>query len=387
MATFKRYLPGLALCFFAFTGVSPAQTSSIEGVVKGEDGQPLKDALVNIDRKDIKGHYQVKTKKKGDYFHAGLPLGTYKISVVVDGKERDSVDNVKTRLGDPLPVNFDLQGQKVKQEANAKAMETGQLTQEQARDMTPEQKAALEKQVKERAGAMAKNKALNDAFNQGMEALKTKQYDAAVEQFNKAAEMDAKQNVIWGQLAETYTEMGKTKTGAEKDAALNKAAEAYVKAIELQPNDASYHNNYALALARLNKFPEMEAELNKAVQLDPANAGRYYYNMGAVLVNSNQTVPACAAFDKAIAADAFYADAHYQKAMCLTSKATITADGKTTFPDGTAQEFQKYLELKPDGPFAESAKGMLQAMGAKIETEYRNPNAPAPKKAAPQKKK
>ena len=186
-------------------------------------------------------------------------------------------------------------------------METGQLTQEQARDMTPEQKAALEKQVKERAGAMAKNKALNDAFNQGMEALKTKQYDVAVTSFNKAAEMDPKQNVIWGNLAETYTEIAKTKTGAEKDAALNKATEAYTKAIELQPNDASYHNNYALALARLNKFPEMEAELNKAVQLDAANAGRYYYNMGAVLVNSNQLVPACAAFDKAIAADANYA--------------------------------------------------------------------------------
>src|SRR5882724_3847367 len=161
MKSFRRHMPGLALCLFAFAGSGLAQTSSLEGTVKGEDGQPLKDAVINIDRKDIKGHYQVKTKKKGDYFHAGLPLGTYKITLVVDGKERDSVDNVKTRLGDPLPVNFDLQGQKVKQEANAKAMESGQLTQEQARDMTPEQKAALEKQIKERAGAMAKNKALN----------------------------------------------------------------------------------------------------------------------------------------------------------------------------------------------------------------------------------
>jgi tetratricopeptide (TPR) repeat protein len=385
MKSFRRHMPGLALCLFAFAGSGLAQTSSLEGTVKGEDGQPLKDALINIDRKDIKGHYQVKTKKKGDYFHAGLPLGVYKVTLVVDGKERDSVDNVKTRLGDPLPVNFDLQGQKARAETQAKAVEAGTLPPEQARDMTPEQKAALEKQIKERAGAMAKNKVLNDAFNQGMEALKTKQYDAAIQAFTKAGEMDPKQNVIWGNLAETYSELAKTKTGAEKDAALGKAAEAYAKAIELQPTDANYHNNYALALARMNKFPEMQAELNKAVELDPPNAGRYYYNMGAVLVNSNQLAPACEAFDKAIAADANYADAHYQKAMCLTSKATITADGKTTFPDGTDKEFQKYLELKPDGQFAESAKGMLQAMGAKIDTEYRNPNAP--KKAAPPAKK
>ena len=385
MKATKQSLAGLALCLFAFAGGALAQTSSLEGNVKGEDGQPLKDAVINIDRKDIKGHYQVKTKKKGDYFHAGLPLGTYKITLVVDGKERDSVDNVRTRLGDPLPINFDLQSQKARGEAQAKAVEAGQLPPEQARDMTPEQKAALEKQIKERSGAMKKNKDLNDSFNQGMEALKGKQFDVALAAFSKAVEMDPKQNVIWGNLAETYSELAKTKTGAEKDAALNKATEAYQKAIELQPADASYHNNYALALARLNKFPEMQVELNKAVELDAPNAGRYYYNMGAVLVNSNQLAPACEAFDKAIAADANYADAHYQKAMCLTAKATISADGKTIFPEGTDKEFQKYLELKPDGPFAESSKGMLQAMGAKIDTEYRNPNAP--KKAAPPAKK
>jgi tetratricopeptide (TPR) repeat protein len=137
----------------------------------------------------------------------------------------------------------------------------------------------------------------------------------------------------------------------------------------------------------MNKFPEMQAELNKAVELDAPNAGRYYYNMGAVLVNANQLVPACEAFDKAIAADKDYADAHYQKAMCMTAKATISADGKTSFPEGTDKEFQRYLELKPDGAFAESSKGMLQAMGAKIDTEYRNPNAPAKKAPAPAKKK
>ena len=44
--------------------------------------------------------------------------------------------------------------------------------------MSAEQKAALEKATKERQAAMAKNKALNDAFNAGMEAMKTKQWDA-----------------------------------------------------------------------------------------------------------------------------------------------------------------------------------------------------------------
>src|SRR3981081_1332816 len=106
-----RKLPGLALSALLFSAAAFAQTSAIEGIVKGADGQPVKDALIKIDRTDIKGHYEVKTKKKGDYFHAGLPLGTYKITVSIDGKDVDSIDKVRTRLGDPTPVNFDLHQQ------------------------------------------------------------------------------------------------------------------------------------------------------------------------------------------------------------------------------------------------------------------------------------
>ncbi len=375
MPSLMKHLAGVTLSFLLVTGAAMAQTSTIEGTVKSEDGGPLKDAVIKIDRKDIKGHYEVKTKKKGDYLYTGLPLGTYRVSVWIDGKERDAVDNVRTKLGDSTVIPFDMQQQKAKAQAMQKAAESGQLTQEQARDMSPEQKAALEKQMKERSAAMAKNKALNDAFNGGMEALKANQFDAAVQSFQKAVELDPNQVVIWGNLAEAYTGLAKTKTGQEQQDALNKGIEAYQKALALAPNDANYHNNFALALARAKKFPEMEAELNKAVQLDPTNAGRYYFNLGAVLVNANQQGPACDAFKKAIAADPNYADAHYQYGICLTSKATADATGKLTFPEGTAEAFQKYLALKPDGPNAESAKAMLQTMGSKIDTTYVAPGA------------
>ena len=92
-------------------------------------------------------------------------------------------------------------------------METGTLTKEQERGMTAEQKAALEKATKERQAAMAKNKELNDAFNAGMEGLKTKQYDAAIQAFTKAGELDPKQHVIWGNLAEVYSEIVEDEDG------------------------------------------------------------------------------------------------------------------------------------------------------------------------------
>lgn len=361
-----------------------AQTGSLEGDVKDENGQPLKGALVKIDRTDIKGHYQVKTDKKGHYFHAGLPLGKFRVSVEVDGAERDHIEGVTTRLGDPVSNDFDLQKQKKQQADLQKAAETGTLTKEQARDMSPEAKAALEKKAKETSAIMAKNKALNDAFNAGKEAAAAKNWDAAVEAFTKASEADPKQHVIWGNLADAYASLAATKSGADQDAALAKAVDAYNKAIELDPNDPAYHNNFALILAKAKKYPEAQAELTKAAQLDPPNAGKYYYNLGAVLVNTGQLEPAGVAFKKAIEADPNYADAQYQYGVYLISKATTAPDGKILPLPGTKEAFEKYLELKPQGAFADGAKGMLQTMDATVQTKYANPDA---KTATPAKKK
>ena len=88
------------LLVLAFTSL--AQVTAIEGDVKGTDGQPLKSAVVNIERTDIKGHYTVKTDKKGHYIYTGLPMGTYNVTLVVDGKEADSVKGVRTTPGDPI---------------------------------------------------------------------------------------------------------------------------------------------------------------------------------------------------------------------------------------------------------------------------------------------
>lgn len=372
-----RNLALSATALLLFTCVSFAQTASLEGDVKGPDGQPLKGALVKIDRKDIKGNYKVKTDKKGHYFHAGLPLGVYKITLEVDGKNSDFVDNVRTRLGDPVAVNFDLQRRAAQAAAMQKAAEAGQLSKDQERQMTREEREQMQKALKEREQAMAKNKALNDAFNQGMEALKNKQYEPAIEAFTKATEMDPKQHVVWAQLAESEVGLAGTKTGADQEALMAKGLEHWAKTLELKPDDAAYHNNYALALAKAKKFKEAEDELTKAAQLDPPNAGRYFYNLGAVLVNTAQIEPAGEAFKRAIDADPNYADAQYQYGVYLISKAQITPDGKVNPVPGTREAFEKYLALKPDGPNAESAKGMLASMAGAVETSFKNPSAPA----------
>jgi Tfp pilus assembly protein PilF len=362
-----------------------AQISAIEGDVKGEDGQPAVKAVIKITRTDIKGNYKCETNKKGHYFYNGLPLGTYNITVEVNGKEMDGANNVKTRLGDPTPVNFDLQKVAASRNAQQAQMQQqastgGQLSKEQERGMTKEQKEAYDKALKEREASMKKNKELNDAFNAGMTAMQNKDYDAAAAALTKATEMDPKQIAVWSNLADAYVNAAGKKTGGDFDATMAKGFEAYQKAIELNPTDGGLHNNYALALSKAKKFPEMQAELEKAAQIDPTKAGQYYYNLGASLVNSGQNEPAGQAFKKAIELDPNHADSYYQYGVFLVGKASFAADGKVIPVPGTVDAFQKYLQLAPTGQFAEQAKAMLTSMDAKLDTSYKNPTAPATKK-------
>lgn len=335
-------------------------TTAIEGVVNGLDGKPMKGAQIQIERKDIKGNYKVKSDKKGHYFYGGLPKGTYKVSVMLNGQEAQAQDNVPTNYSNPVDVNFDLS--KSQAAADAKDAERGMSTGE---------KADYEKKLKDKTAAIAKNKALNDAFSAGVQAQDAKQWDAAIQSFEKAATIDATQHVIFGRLGDCYVALAQTKTGADQTAALGKADEAYQKAIALKPDAPEYHNNYALALAKEKKFNDAQGELTKAAQLDPASAGKYYFNMGAVLVNTGQTEPAVEAFKKTIEVDPNYADAYYQLGLLQMGKVTVGADGKMTAPPGTAEQFQKYLQLSPNGKDAETAKAMLQQIGASAETGYK----------------
>ena len=88
-----------------------------------------------------------------------------------------------------------------------------------------------------------------------------------------------------------------------------------------------------------------------------------------------------AAADKAIKADPTFAIAYYLKGNGLIPRATVDKKTNKLIPaPGCREAFQKYLELAPTGQFADSAKGMLASMDAKVDTAYKNPNAPAPKK-------
>src|SRR5205085_4890426 len=120
----------------------------------------------------------VKSDKKGHWFYTGLPLGTYNITCEVNGQVVDKMDGVKSKYGESTTVDFNAGRGKQAQAEAQKAAATGELSKEQARGMSAEQKKQFEEAAKKQQEQMKKNKALNDAFNAGQDAMKAAAADA-----------------------------------------------------------------------------------------------------------------------------------------------------------------------------------------------------------------
>lgn len=336
----------LILFFFALvlgmTLPALAQTGTVKGYVKDDAGKPVVGAQVEMVNLDNGRKVNLKTDKGGNFFSIGVPMGTYKVTITNNGQTIFNVPKYPVQAGeDNPPLNIDLQKERQQQAtnpANAEAVA----------------KAEAVKKENEKIGN------LNNMLKEANADMQAKNWDAAVQILEQAVAQDQTHDLLYGQLGMAYL-------GAKK---YPQAVEAYTKAIALDPNKAAYHNNLAQALAATNQTDKAIAEYDAAAKLDPTQAATYYYNEGAVLTNQGKTDDANAAFDKSIAADPTKADAYYQKGVNLMGKATVGKDGKYNPAPGTVEAFNKYLELQPDGKYAQNAKDMIAALGGTVQTTY-----------------
>jgi tetratricopeptide (TPR) repeat protein len=353
--------------------------TAITGVVKGADGKPIQRAEVKITRTDIKANYSIKTNKEGKFNYATLPLGTYDIVITANGATVLDTKGARTDYAKPMELNIDLSKPQPAPTAvaSAPAQPAGPAEPTEAeKKAMAEAQAKFEKDMKEYQEAQAKNEGLQTAFSAGMEAAKAKNWNAAIEGFTKASELGPTQHAVFGQLADVYQKRAESVKGAERLADYKKSAEVYQKAIAIIPTDATYRYNASVVLARSNQMDEAQAQLAEAVKLDPTGASKGYRNLGAVYFDTNRSEAAEAAYRKAIELEPANPDAHFQLGVTLIGRAT-EKDGKLVAPAGTAEEFQKYLEIAPTGANSEDAKGMLQALGATISNSINR--GPAPK--------
>jgi tetratricopeptide (TPR) repeat protein len=334
------FITALAL---TFTIAAAAQTTSVKGKCTDQTGAPIVGGTVEFTHLDSGRTMKVKTDKNGDYMSLGLSTGSYKITLYgPDGKQLFFFSKVPVTLSVENNVfDFDLKKEAAKGPAGA---------------MSEEQKKKLEAAQKENQ----KIGNLNTMLKQAADFRAAGQCDQAAELMTEASAMDATKHQIWNSLAESDV-------CAKK---YPEAIAAYKKAIELLPTKGGYYNNMAGAMIKNNQFDDAIATYNKAAEVDPPEAAMYYFNEGAVLFNKGKTKEAAEAFDKSLKVDPTKADAYFLKGSCLMGEATTGPDGKPKVPDGTAEAFQKYLELAPTGTHVAEAKANLEFLGAKVETTF-----------------
>jgi len=98
----------IGVLFVAFS-VS-AGTSVLEGVVKDASGRPIKGADVRIEAKNFSKI--LKTDASGRYVTDVLAVGTYQVTLVINGQVKASIRDAKTQVNKPTQVNFDLSGKR-----------------------------------------------------------------------------------------------------------------------------------------------------------------------------------------------------------------------------------------------------------------------------------
>ena len=351
-----------------------AQASgTVKGTARDAQGNPVVDGIVVWTNNDNGQKYTIKTNKKGEYFSLGLSPGTYLVTLYKNaddmkaGKEMDHIKGFRVQL-DENTLDLD-----VKKEMENAAKGQG---------LSPEQlKQMQEQQAKQQKETMTV-KTLNEKLSAAKTAADAGDFDTAIASLTEATQVDASRDLLWFKLGDYYRLSAPKQTDpAEKQKRFASAIEDYQKAIDIKKsatndkdptaakNLAAYYNNLAEAYAKSNKVDDAVKTYGLAAQADPTNAAQYYFNTGAVLTNAGKIDDALAAFDKVIAADPTRADAYYWKGVNMIGKATLQGD-KMVAPPGTADAFQKYLELQPSGTYADAAKQMLTSIGSSIETSF-----------------
>ena len=339
---------------------------TVKGVCKDANGQPIVGATVEWAGTETGRKYTLKTNNKGEYFSLGISPGKYNLRLLKDGQQLFFLNGI------PVGVDEVVQDIDLKKEA------------EKPREgMTAEQV----KQAQETQAKVTKENTTIKALNEKLVAAKTASdagdFETAIATLTEANQMDNTRSLIWFRLGDAYRLSATKQTDpAEKQKRLESAVTDYQKAIELRKGSeaeskeatnastlAAYYNNLAEAYSKANKVDDAVAAYSKASEADPTHAAQYMFNTGAVLTNAGKVDDAIAAFDKVIAADPNKAEAYYWKGVNMIGKATLKGD-KMVAPDGTAEAFQKYLELQPTGAFAQPAKDMLASIGATIETGF-----------------
>jgi tetratricopeptide (TPR) repeat protein len=371
-----------------------ASMGKIHGRVINPTGQPQGSGSVSLSTDGgTTLKYTFPVSDTGD-FSGEAPAGTYMLVYRAPdtpaGKMVDSIRGVKIEAGQDTAQDDDMSRQ------------------EYIDKMSPDEKKQLEDLKKSNAEAMKANVLINQ-LNADLRAVGQDKRDidganaSAAQSLGATAsktDIDAKANEIKTAKYTDIESLMTKDTGLKPDEALlwvnlgygqaglkkyDDAITSYKKAIDMESASKKPRGgvlglaNAGLGeiYARTGKVQDANAAYDAAAKADPTNALLHLRNEAVIFFQQNNGPAQVAAADEAIKSDTNQSDPnlailYYIKGQGLVQNATV--DPKTqriVLPPDCTAAYQKYLELAPNGPYAQEVAGILQQAGEKVSSSYK----------------
>lgn len=359
-----------ALLLAACGVIASAQVTQISGKVtlKQADGTvvPVVGAQIDIYRTDIKWEDHIKTNKKGEYQHAGIPfVGTYTLIVSAPGAHPDFIRDV--RLSQRPTNDFQLEPgdgtrptlDQVKTAVASAGAGGGSMSTEDRKKVDAAAAAAKAEAARvEENNKKVEN--LNGILKSGNDALTAKKYDEALTFYDQGIQQAPEEPVFYRNKAVALRSRAVDQYNnalRNKDAAAKETARADMK--------SSVDNmEKAVTLAR--------ASMSKNAAGAPAAAGAPQGNSLLPFLNDRQesyriALQTITPVDTEAAVKAFqeYIDAETDPAKKMKAQASL---GDSLFASGKIDEaiatYRQVLSSTPDN--LDAMYGLGIALAAKV---------------------
>jgi tetratricopeptide (TPR) repeat protein len=274
----------------------------LAGKVTDTDGKPLANVTVKLDNPERGGGTTVTTDKKGHWGLFGVAAGKWNVDFSLDGYAPKGITLTLPNESDRLP-SIDVQLEK----------------------------AAPAGPGPELAAAAA---AADAAYKAGRWAEARAEYEKVL---GSKPELTA---LIEQQIGFTYIQ--------EKD--FDKAVEHLDKAVAADPQNQKLRAIAAQAALEGGKTDDAK-RLLATLDESAIDSPDVFFNMGVNFLNAGAVPDAILYFGKALKLDPSYVDAYYRRALGYLGQGQ-TAEAKA--------DFQKVIELQPDGQMAEMSRKALE---------------------------
>jgi tetratricopeptide (TPR) repeat protein len=313
----RATLTALALMLIFASSLRAAGEGRIVGSVVDEAGAPVEGAKVLLTRQGTAYKLEKTSDKKGQFMLLILDA-TQEYQIHVEKAGFTSYEGpVKPKVEDTMRLTFTL--------AKAAPAE-------------PEAKGPKELSGKDQAVL---------AYNEGVSALRNGDLAGAVPKFEQAAALSP-------ELAEAQAVLGELYLELKRNGDALAAADRYLALKPGDPRGLRVRYDALKAAGDSAKAKEALQALGAADAQDPETAVRFF-NEGAEQTRAGQYDEAAKFFEKVVQIapdDPKFAKAHYVLGLSWAKDDAKKAQAK--------EHLQKFLQLSPNDPDAETAKQMLE---------------------------